>query len=50
MPEVATCTTVPSKPSSDDDEVGATGDDEQRLVGVVDLAHGVDELVGGRRR
>ncbi len=29
------------------DEVGATGEDEQGLVGIVDLADGVDELVGG---
>ena len=30
-----------------DDEVGAAAEDEQRLVGVVDLADGVDQLVGG---
>ena len=50
MPDVATRTTVPSNPVVGDEEVGPSRDDEQRLVRVVDLADGVDDLVGRRGR
>ena len=37
----------PVEPGIRDDEVGPAAEHEQRLVGVVDLAHRVDQLVGG---
>ena len=44
-PSVARRTTLPAKPASAIDQVGPATEDEQRLVGVVDLADGVDDLV-----
>ena len=45
-PRVATLTTVPSNPASGRTRFDPPAEQEQRLPCVVDLAHGVDELVG----
>ncbi len=46
-PRVATLTTVPGNPASATTTFEPAAHDEQRFLGVVDLAHGIHELVRG---